>query len=488
MNKPGRNDPCPCGSGKKYKHCCMNAQQAESPLELRWRRVRRAIEGMASTLLSYGGKRYGRTLLDEAWETFWPFEEDEAFDPETPHLPVFMPWLFFDWLPDPRDTGLDPAVLDGLTLAQAWLQDNARRADPVLVEYVQACCAAPFSFYDIVSVQPGLGATLRDIFNGEEIEVRERSASGQMRAGDILFAKLARLNDIVLIEGMTPVMIPPDRRGPIQTLRKRMVRGKKALTPTVLREWDLDMLWTYHEIVDPILNPRRPQLQNTDGDPFVPHKLVFDIGSPQEAFDALADLCITATREELLEDARRDGDGRLAGIAIDWQKAGNAKHKSWNNTVMGKIDIDGGRMTVEMNSENRALQFRKLVEVRLPAARYRTMSIEPVESMLAERAQRPPTAAERQAEKEQEAFNAQPEVQAMIREEMRRHYREWLDMKIPLLGNKTPRQAVRSRDGRELVEGLLLQLERGLEQTPQIDPAIVRELREALGLLQKPLL
>ncbi|MGL4448019.1 MAG: SEC-C metal-binding domain-containing protein, partial [Shewanella sp.] len=21
--KPGRNDPCPCGSGKKFKRCCM---------------------------------------------------------------------------------------------------------------------------------------------------------------------------------------------------------------------------------------------------------------------------------------------------------------------------------------------------------------------------------------------------------------------------------------------------------------------------------
>ena len=21
--KPGRNDPCPCGSGRKYKHCCL---------------------------------------------------------------------------------------------------------------------------------------------------------------------------------------------------------------------------------------------------------------------------------------------------------------------------------------------------------------------------------------------------------------------------------------------------------------------------------
>ncbi len=25
----GRNDPCPCGSGKKYKHCCLGKQQAE---------------------------------------------------------------------------------------------------------------------------------------------------------------------------------------------------------------------------------------------------------------------------------------------------------------------------------------------------------------------------------------------------------------------------------------------------------------------------
>jgi SEC-C motif-containing protein len=23
VKKPGRNDPCPCGSGKKYKQCCL---------------------------------------------------------------------------------------------------------------------------------------------------------------------------------------------------------------------------------------------------------------------------------------------------------------------------------------------------------------------------------------------------------------------------------------------------------------------------------
>jgi len=27
--KTGRNDPCPCGSGKKYKHCCLNKGSRE---------------------------------------------------------------------------------------------------------------------------------------------------------------------------------------------------------------------------------------------------------------------------------------------------------------------------------------------------------------------------------------------------------------------------------------------------------------------------
>lgn len=28
MNKIGRNEPCPCGSGKKYKKCCLPAPQS----------------------------------------------------------------------------------------------------------------------------------------------------------------------------------------------------------------------------------------------------------------------------------------------------------------------------------------------------------------------------------------------------------------------------------------------------------------------------
>ncbi len=30
--KIGRNEPCPCGSGKKYKHCCLNSRATDGPV------------------------------------------------------------------------------------------------------------------------------------------------------------------------------------------------------------------------------------------------------------------------------------------------------------------------------------------------------------------------------------------------------------------------------------------------------------------------
>ena len=29
MDKPGRNDPCHCGSGQKYKKCCLAKDESE---------------------------------------------------------------------------------------------------------------------------------------------------------------------------------------------------------------------------------------------------------------------------------------------------------------------------------------------------------------------------------------------------------------------------------------------------------------------------
>lgn len=34
--KIGRNDPCPCGSGKKYKNCCLRKDTMSVPEQIRY--------------------------------------------------------------------------------------------------------------------------------------------------------------------------------------------------------------------------------------------------------------------------------------------------------------------------------------------------------------------------------------------------------------------------------------------------------------------
>ena len=38
----GRNDPCPCGSRKKYKKCCLNETKVVSTEEFHYQRLSEA--------------------------------------------------------------------------------------------------------------------------------------------------------------------------------------------------------------------------------------------------------------------------------------------------------------------------------------------------------------------------------------------------------------------------------------------------------------
>jgi len=49
--------------------------------------------------------------------------------------------------------------------------------------------------------------------------------------------------------------------------------------------------------------------------------------------------------------------------------------------------------------------------------------------------------------------------QALLKDMYDNHYREWLDCPLPVLGGKSPRKAIRSKEGRRLAENLLREME-----------------------------
>ena len=65
------------------------------------------------------------------------------------------------------------------------------------------------------------------------------------------------------------------------------------------------------------------------------------------------------------------------------------------------------------------------------------------------------------------------------------HWARWIHEKVPALGNKTPIQAAKTKDGKEMLRALLTQFERDAVGRPQpgVTVQTFRKIREQLGLL-----
>lgn len=481
---PGRNDPCPCGSGKKYKHCCLRAaaNSADSPDALSWRRVRRALDelAMASTMLPFVAETYGPGALEEAWEEFSGAQD--PFDPKTPHIQVFMPWFFHRWSPDPYSTEVADTALHERSPTTLFLERRGARLDPVIRRYLGACLEAPFSFHEILHCDPGHGFQARDLFTGEEREVLERSATQGMQPGDIVFGQLVTAEGITILEAASLCFIPPIYKIELIDFRKQLLRGEPRFTGAALCDWDIELIERYLGIIDKVMHPQVPKLHNTDGEPLEMHRLVFDIDSPEKVLDALKSLDVEHSEEELIAATERTARGELKSVRFNWTKAGNRLHQSWTNTIVGHIEIKGRRLLAELNSARRAQEFKAVVEERLGGeARLRADRIQSVEKMLAERNRAGPEDSVREAESD--ALAEHPEVQARVQQMMAEHFERWVTEKIPALNGQTPLEAVRDPDGREKVMALVMEAERSARRMkPPVDPVTLRRARERLGL------
>lgn len=154
----GRNDPCWCGSGRKFKQCHLGQiEQAPLPDRVGWL-CRKAVDFL---------ERSG----SEAW--------DEAFA-----LAMILAGHDVDHLAGVFD---NPVVIDLVLTEGGWFGRFLDARGAILPDD-EALLAASWltvdrSVYEVVHVDPGVGIDLRDLRSGELHQVREQSFSRQAEIG-----------------------------------------------------------------------------------------------------------------------------------------------------------------------------------------------------------------------------------------------------------------------------------------------------------------
>ena len=99
----GRNDPCPCGSGRKFKHCFISthkplgAPRETDPGDYGWRKMRRTEGEVMNALVSFARVRFGEDVANHAWLDFL---QNKGIPKDGLRLDsIFTPWLAYDWIP-----------------------------------------------------------------------------------------------------------------------------------------------------------------------------------------------------------------------------------------------------------------------------------------------------------------------------------------------------------------------------------------------------
>lgn len=494
----GRNDPCSCGSGLKFKKCCLSKQDPTTD-DLFRRRLQVSRNELVHKIIKHAKKTYDDIAIHEAWHEFHMWNEDELdFDPNSIELPAFMPWFFYVWRPA-DNPDINPAAPRDLSPAESLLTSKSSQLEPLQVQYIKECTSKGFTFIELLEVWPGRGFKAIDVLRGEVYDfITEKLGSEKAKPHDLMFAQVVTINGLHTIEASSSFVIEPIFKPEIISLRQGLQEMHGTITHDVLRESSLDVVGMYQHIRSVLFNPRPRVLTNTDGHKYVPHKLVYEIDSPAAAFEALHHLCVAQTRAETLELAELASDGSVQKINFPWLKLGNSQNQGWENTVLGHIDINGKTMTIDVNSAERAELIEEEIKKRLSnGCKLISKSIEPLRttglveddsdnSDETDDTDDTDDRDDRDADSLGDGENLADDSarMSMLMEMNRRHWEGWIHSKIPVLQGKTPLESMQTADGREALDALITYFERGAKagQVPGQTPEMFQDLRARLGL------
>ena len=485
VKKLGRNDPCPCGSGKKYKKCCGLSQaqggfvqtpESWFPPSERTGTLWDDYMEVIPIVAMYGkkimdfdedGPEFKRAVADFE-KRYRPGKKDGITDS------FFMSWMYFD-----------------LRFGKS-LQTVAERllSDPMisgLMEpgptYIRQLNESYLTFFEIISYTSRPDAvTVRELGTGKRFTVLHVQELFEIdpKPGEIWFARRVGPPDRSIFY-TSPYIYEPETcaqfKRAVLAQEKDFKKSPRAPLFPAERHFaesqkETALFWAWYILQGEISNLPQipyPALVTTDGDELMFAEINFRIKDEAALRKRLASL------RSFQYDKKDD--------SWTWLKSKSRKYPDAPRTVFGHFYIKGGRLIAETNSRERAVRLRsKLKEHLLSLIAYeKTLYRDPYD--MPELSPEEIEAHERVSRE----LNSRPEIQEAIKKHLEHHYfNEWPKTKLPALGGLSPLQAARSEKERVKLEALIDDIDRlhnaPTSEMPKID---TDKLRRLLGLLTR---
>lgn len=438
--KVGRNDPCPCGSGKKYKHCHGAPQAQPAPTD-------DSHEGAIERVMAWIGQTHRKAFVEAMREAIEEaaiacFDDDEdagldALEDVSEELWRQLQINFSEWLIAEGDIlhrGRRERLSE-LLLARGGPLLSAGQRD-----WIEQLARQSLRLYDVTEVRPGEGLVLCDAIDPElaPVFVVELEGSRTLRVGEPIGARVLRAGGEHMMSGALYPFGAAAGRALTQHLREIAAREQHEEDRALMIGLALAEAWLAQYLLPPEL-PRFVDAGSGDAlQMTTDHYEVRDWAALDAALRAQPDV----------EAAAAGGFVRLA-------EAGDGPRR-----VLASVNphADRGKLGVFYRTARLADEGRAWFDALAgDAVRFRLREVSDPLALL-----RSGTAAGGSAAAPALPEGIAPEALAdAIAGVIRRSYANWADEPIPALDGQTPRQAVATPAGLERVKGLLRSYEDG---------------------------
>ena len=438
--------------------------------DLEWMKLRQ-LEGVLvdDHFFPYVMKTLPPDIMHLAMVDCLPEDLPEEIDKEELFKQFLIHWILFNWIPD-EDFGLKNFNAE-LTIAENYLQNYREELGNQEIRFIETIITTFYSFYAILEVEKEKSLLVKDILLGTEHRIKERQGTYHLKRGDIVFSRILTMENQSIFVGMAPFTIPMQNHMALLDLKNYLIEENddKPLDSHVIRN-DFDLVlydYFFDGLIAAYKKPSRTLL-NTDGDLFQLTTSHFKLSmSPEETLNRLISMTLSNNPEEFLQDAKRTRAGKISEIQLPWLKKGNKKHKDWDNTLFGDVIIKPGKLILKTNSSERAEKGKKLLSKLLgDAIEFQKMLVESIEQSMKSITK----ASAAQNNESETNLMGMPEVQEQMKTMAKAHWENWFDTQVPALENKTPREAAKTKQGREQLESLLLYYERMDDTRDKNDP------------------
>lgn len=462
MIQTSRNAPCPCGSGKKYKKCCLPLDaEKHRPQKTYHDYCLEVVDSLRDKVLKFVHKaRYDRFIqeaFDFYWQTLEPDLEPPALTP--PWYTTFLEWFIHDFPIPPHDRPVIQLFLESKPLLPAEEMQ-------ILKDWQDA----HISVFQVKEVKPEEGVLAEDIFTGEEVFISDYSLSRQARKWEIMTIRKVKVLDEWQASGVGSKE-DPKAKGEIYDFVMELFRlYRKSFRGVQLQDflrWEGFVL--HQRLLTLEASPQKlPKLLTSGGEELTFWEARYDLINLPEA-------ALRLQSQEDFEEAewQEDSRGRVKKVFFNWLEKGKSSGKNKAKSrqtgivlstafttgpgeesfrVLGNIVLETNSLTLEAQGEKRFAFGKKRLETVLSGLlKHRRDTVKTAEEMMQE---------PREEEVEDFASEIPSEMkQAILKDMLDQHYQKWLDTPLSALKNKSPRKAISTQEGRRMVEDLLRSME-----------------------------